>query len=68
MKHLFINSGMGPTLYIFNKDSYELKSKLDCLYPSNIHGILVGPNNKLVIFGAKSICICSIVKEEGDFM
>lgn len=59
---------MGSALYIFDKDSYELKSKLDCLYPNNIHGIIVGPNNKLAIFGAKSICICDMVKEEGEFM
>lgn len=51
-------------LYVFDRNSYELKSKLNCLYPSNIHGIVVGPNNALAIFGAKSLCICDIIKQE----
>ncbi|XP_019886764.2 WD repeat-containing protein 6 [Ooceraea biroi] len=57
-------AGMGSILYIYEKDSYQLKSNLDCLYPNNIHGIVLGPNNKLAVFGAKSICVCSILKEE----
>lgn len=55
---------MGSMLYVFDRNSYELKSKLNCLYPSNIHGIVVGPNNALAIFGAKSLCICDIIKQE----
>jgi len=55
---------MGSILYIFEKDSYQLINSLDCLYPNNIHGIVLGPNNKLAIFGAKSICICNILKEK----
>lgn len=56
---------MGSTLYVFDKESYQLKNRLDYLYPSNIHGIVLGINNKnLAIFGAKSICICDIVKEK----
>lgn len=51
-------------LYVFGTDSYQLKSKFNCLYPSNIHEIVVGPNNILAVFGAKSICICDIIKQE----
>ncbi|XP_029178864.1 WD repeat-containing protein 6 isoform X1 [Nylanderia fulva] len=62
--------GMGPTLWVFEHskfcENYELKEKLDCLYPNNIHGIVVGPNNKLAVFGAKSICICNIVNQRGE--
>lgn len=60
----YYNAGMGPTLYIFEKESYRLKNSLDCLYPNNIHGIVLGPDNKLVVFGAKSICICNILEKE----
>ncbi|XP_032663397.1 WD repeat-containing protein 6 isoform X2 [Odontomachus brunneus] len=56
--------GMGSMLYVFDTNSYQLKSKLNCLYPSNIHGIVVGPNNILAVFGAKSIYICDIIKQE----
>jgi len=49
---------MGPTIYVFKHCKFEYK--LDCLYQSNIHGIVVGTNNKLAIFGAKSICICKL--------
>ncbi|XP_072762395.1 tRNA (34-2'-O)-methyltransferase regulator WDR6-like [Anoplolepis gracilipes] len=60
--------GMGPTLYFFQlskyDENYNLREKLDCLYPNNIHGIVVGPNNKLAVFGAKSICICNIINQE----
>ncbi|XP_011143279.1 WD repeat-containing protein 6 isoform X2 [Harpegnathos saltator] len=56
--------GMGSTLYVFDRDSYQLQSKLNCLYPSNIHGIVVGPNNILAVFGAKSICVCDVIKQE----
>lgn len=67
-----INTGMGPTLYIFQHskfgENYELRDKLDCLYPNNIHGIVVGPNNKLAVFGANSICICDIINQRGEMM
>ncbi|XP_039303311.1 WD repeat-containing protein 6 isoform X2 [Solenopsis invicta] len=53
-----ITTGMGSTLYIYKHCKFE--DKLDCLYPNNIHGIVVGANNKLAVFGAKSICICDI--------
>ncbi|KYN30635.1 WD repeat-containing protein 6 [Trachymyrmex septentrionalis] len=52
--------GMGPTLYVFRDCKFECK--LDCLYPSNIHGIVVGTDNILAVFGAKSICICKLVE------
>lgn len=55
---MFIIAGMGPNLYVFRH--CKLEQKLDCLYPSNIHGIVVGANNKLAVFGAKSICIYNI--------
>ncbi|KAM0729073.1 tRNA (34-2'-O)-methyltransferase regulator WDR6 [Formica fusca] len=62
--------GMGPTLYVFQRskfdENYELRDKLDCLYPNNIHGIVMGPNNKLAVFGAKSICICDIINQRGE--
>ncbi|XP_014467979.1 PREDICTED: WD repeat-containing protein 6 isoform X2 [Dinoponera quadriceps] len=57
-------TGMGSTLYVYDKNSYQLRSKLNCLYPSNIHGIVVGPNNILAVFGAKSIFICDIIKQK----
>ncbi|KAL6261293.1 hypothetical protein P5V15_008815 [Pogonomyrmex californicus] len=53
--------GMGPILHVFKHS--KLEYKLDCLYPNNIHGIVVGANKKLAVFGAKSICICNIVEE-----
>lgn len=55
---------MGPTLYLFKHCKFE--RKLDCLYPSNIHGIVAGADNKLAVFGAKSVCICEIVEIEND--
>lgn len=55
---------MGPTLYLFRHCKFE--HKLDCLYPTNVHGIVAGADNKLAVFGAKSICICKIVEIADD--
>ncbi|KAL0127151.1 hypothetical protein PUN28_005435 [Cardiocondyla obscurior] len=55
---------MGSLLYLYRYGKFECE--LDCLYPNNIHGIVAGENNVLAVFGAKSICICNIVKVESD--
>ncbi|XP_071571195.1 tRNA (34-2'-O)-methyltransferase regulator WDR6-like isoform X1 [Temnothorax nylanderi] len=56
--------GMGSMLYLYKDCKFE--RKLDCLYPSNIHGIVVGINNELAVFGARSICVCNIVEIVDD--
>ncbi|XP_012532224.1 WD repeat-containing protein 6 isoform X2 [Monomorium pharaonis] len=55
---------MGSILYVYKHCKF--KRKLNCLYPNNIHGIVVGANNKLAVYGARSICICDIVEIECD--
>ncbi|XP_012154192.1 tRNA (34-2'-O)-methyltransferase regulator WDR6 isoform X3 [Megachile rotundata] len=56
--------GVGCTLHIFDIDTYKLEKKIDCLYPYNIHGIIEGPNNKISIFGANSLCGYNIQKKQ----
>lgn len=53
-------TGMGPNLYVFR--NCTLFEKINCLGSSNIHGIEAGANNKLAVFGARSMCICKRVE------
>nr|XP_033338866.1 WD repeat-containing protein 6 isoform X1 [Megalopta genalis]XP_033338867.1 WD repeat-containing protein 6 isoform X1 [Megalopta genalis] len=56
--------GVGTTLHIFRADTFVLETKIDCLYPNNIHGIVEGPNNKLAVFGANTFCTYHICINE----
>ncbi|XP_078050638.1 tRNA (34-2'-O)-methyltransferase regulator WDR6-like isoform X2 [Augochlora pura] len=60
----FIFVGVGTTLHIFRADTFVLETKIDCLYPNNIHGIAQGPNNKLAVFGANTFSTYRICTKE----
>ena len=57
---LLLFTGLGSALYIVNKLNYKLQTKLDVLYPERIHGIIEAAENKLIIFGGKSLRICKL--------
>lgn len=53
----YIISGIGCTLYIINRADLKVKSKIDALHPDNIHEIFLKSNNKLIVYGRKSLCL-----------
>ncbi|XP_033222136.1 WD repeat-containing protein 6 [Belonocnema kinseyi] len=52
--------GLGSVLHTLNKSNHKLLFKLDVLYPERIHAIIQAPDNKLIIYGGKSLRICKL--------
>ena len=59
--------GIGCTLYAVDKVHFKIKIKIDALHPDNIHNITIKSNNKLIVYGGKSLCMFSLdIKDDGS--
>ncbi|KAL7289608.1 hypothetical protein TKK_0016464 [Trichogramma kaykai] len=61
--HVFI--GIGCSLYVVSQIDNKVKFKSSILHPDNIHDIKLQTDDRIIIYGRKSLCICQVTVNDG---
>ncbi|XP_011502561.1 PREDICTED: WD repeat-containing protein 6 [Ceratosolen solmsi marchali] len=56
----YVFIGIGCTIYVLNNIRCKLEIKINVLHPDNIYDIINKSDDKLIVYGKKSLCILSI--------
>lgn len=62
----FVLAGIGGILKVFSLSSYECISEVEVFKGHKIYGLQSGPNNKILIFGSKSVKVLRFTYSHDD--